>query len=135
MPIVVNGRLWGMIAVGSGEGSLPPDTEQRMTEFTDLVATAVANAQNRDLLETSRDELARLLEEQAALHRVATLVARGIQPVEIFTAVAEEICRPLARDNTRLTSFAPDCRSRSAPRTAWAGPRKRAPRMSLRVPR
>ena len=61
MPIHVDGRLWGAIAVGSGQGPLPPDTEQRMTEFTDLVATAVANAQNRAALETSRDELARLL--------------------------------------------------------------------------
>jgi signal transduction histidine kinase len=54
MPIHVNGRLWGMIAVGSGQGPLPPDTEQRMTEFTDLVATAVANAQYRAELITSR---------------------------------------------------------------------------------
>jgi signal transduction histidine kinase len=43
-----------MIAVGSGEGPLPPDTEQRTTEFTDLVATAVANAQSRAELITSR---------------------------------------------------------------------------------
>jgi signal transduction histidine kinase len=43
-----------MIAVGSGHGPLPSDTEQRMTEFTDLVATAVANAQNRAELITSR---------------------------------------------------------------------------------
>jgi GAF domain-containing protein len=75
MPVHVNGRLWGVIAVGSGQGPLPPDTEQRMTEFTDLVATAVANAQNRATLETSRDELAHLLAEQAALRRVATLVS------------------------------------------------------------
>jgi signal transduction histidine kinase len=54
MPIHVNGRLWGAIAVGSGQGPLPPDVEQRMTEFTDLVATAVANAQNRAELITSR---------------------------------------------------------------------------------
>src|SRR5712691_1378385 len=54
MPIHVNGRLWGAIAVGSGQGPLPPDTEQRMTEFTDLVGTAVANAQNRAELMTSR---------------------------------------------------------------------------------
>src|SRR5260370_4393749 len=96
MPIRVKGRLGGMIADGPGEGPLPPDTEQRMTEFTDLVATAVANAQNRGLLEANRDELARLLEEQAALRRVAPLVARGICPVEIFSAVADEICRPPA---------------------------------------
>jgi hypothetical protein len=74
VPIYVNGRLWGAIAVGSGEGPLPPGTEQRMAEFTDLVATAVANAQNRSTLEASRDELARLLAEQAALRRVATLI-------------------------------------------------------------
>jgi signal transduction histidine kinase len=54
MPIHVNGRLWGMIAVGSGCGPLPPDTEQRMTEFTDLLATAVASAQNRAELMASR---------------------------------------------------------------------------------
>jgi signal transduction histidine kinase len=54
MPVPVHGRLWGMIAVGSGQGPLPPDTEQRMTEFTELVATAVANAQSRAELMTSR---------------------------------------------------------------------------------
>jgi signal transduction histidine kinase len=54
MPISVNGRLWGTIAVGSGQGPLPPDTEQRMTEFTDLIAIAVANAQNRAELMASR---------------------------------------------------------------------------------
>ncbi len=53
-PIYVNGRLWGLIALGSGEGPLPPDAEQRMTEFTDLVATAVSNAQNRAELIASR---------------------------------------------------------------------------------
>jgi len=54
MPVHVNGRLWGLIAVGSGQGPPPPDAEQRMTEFTDLVATAVANAQSRAELMTSR---------------------------------------------------------------------------------
>ncbi len=98
LPIHVDGRLWGAIAVGSGQGPLPPDTEQRMTQFTDLVATAVANAQNRGALEASRDELARLLAEQAALRRVATLVARGIDPAEVFSAVAEEIRRLLGAE-------------------------------------
>jgi signal transduction histidine kinase len=105
VPIHVNGRLWGMIAAGSGQGPLPPDTEQRMTDFTELVATAVANAQNRRLLETSRDELARLLAEQAALHRVATLVARGIDPLEIFLAVSEEMRRLLGADSAGIARF------------------------------
>jgi signal transduction histidine kinase len=108
VPIHVNGRLWGMIAMGSGQGPLPPDTEQRMSEFTGLVASAVANAQNRGALEASRDELARLLAEQAALRRVATLVARGVQPAEIFSAVAEEIRRLLDADNAGIGRFEPD---------------------------
>jgi signal transduction histidine kinase len=108
MPIHVDGRLWGAIAVGSGQGPLPPETEQRMTEFTDLVATAVANAQNRGLLEASRDELARLLAQQAALRRVATLVARGIDPTEIFLAVAEEIRRLLDADTAGIGRYEPD---------------------------
>ena len=111
LPIHVDGRLWGAIAVGSGQGPLPPDTEQRMTEFTDLVGTAVANAQNRAALEASRDELARLLEEQAALRRVATLVARGIDPGEIFSAVAEEIRRLLDADRAGIVRFEPDGKS------------------------
>jgi GAF domain-containing protein len=63
MPIHVNGRLWGAIAVGSGQGPLPPDTAQRMTEFTDLVATAVANAQNRAELTTSRARIVAAADE------------------------------------------------------------------------
>ena len=108
MPIHVNGRLWGMIGVGSREGPLPPGSEQRMSEFTNLVATAVANAQNRAALETSRDELARLLAEQAGLRRVATLVARGIDPAEIFSVVAEEFRRLLDADDAGMARFEPD---------------------------
>jgi signal transduction histidine kinase len=108
VPIYVNGRLWGMIAVGSGQASLPPDTEQRMSEFTDLVATAVANAQNRAALEAGRDELTRLADEQAALRRLATLVARGIDPAEVFSAVAEEFRRLLGADNASMGRFDPD---------------------------
>ena len=54
MPIHVNGRLWGLISVGTGHGHLPADLEARMTEFTDLVATAVADAQSRAELTDSR---------------------------------------------------------------------------------
>jgi len=110
VPIHVNGRLWGAIAVGSDQTPQPPDTEQRMTQFTDLVATAVANAQTRGALQASHDELARLLAEQAALRRVATLVARGIQPTEIFLAVSEEIRRLLGADSTGIARFEPDGR-------------------------
>jgi hypothetical protein len=38
-------------------------------------------------------KLVRLLEEQAALRRVATLVARGTDRLGVFAAVAEEVGR------------------------------------------
>ncbi|MFL6163550.1 MAG: GAF domain-containing protein [Jatrophihabitantaceae bacterium] len=63
MPIHVNGRLWGTIAVGSGQGPLPADTEQRMTQFTNLVAIAVANAQNRAELISSRARIVAAADE------------------------------------------------------------------------
>src|ERR1700758_3317271 len=63
MPIHVNGRLWGMIAVGSGGGPLPPDTEQRMTEFTELLATAIASAQSRAELMASRARIVAAADE------------------------------------------------------------------------
>ena len=67
-PIIVDGRVWGVIATSSPDAPLPNDLEERLAEFTDLVATAIANSQ-------AHEELTRLAEEQAALRRVATLVA------------------------------------------------------------
>lgn len=107
-PIHVNGRLWGVIAVGSGQGPLPHDTGHRMTDFTDLVATAVANAQDRAALEASHDELARLVREQAALHRVATLVARAVPPEQVFAAVTTEVGRLLSADFTLMSRYDQD---------------------------
>ncbi|NMO55150.1 GAF domain-containing protein [Actinoplanes sp. TBRC 11911] len=54
VPVHVNGRLWGLIAVGTSHDRLAPDLEARLTEFTDLVATAVADAQSRAELTNSR---------------------------------------------------------------------------------
>ena len=83
-PIIVEGRLWGMIGAGSTLEKLPPDAEARLVSFAELVATAIANAE-------SHAALTRLVEEQAALRRVATLVARGVPPAETFSAVSDEV--------------------------------------------
>src|SRR5262245_19603595 len=54
-PILVDGRLWGVMAVlASTPEALPPDTEPRLAEFTKLVATAISNAQTRAELDASR---------------------------------------------------------------------------------
>ena len=100
-PIIVDRRLWGLIAAGSTrEQPLPADTETRLASFTELVATAVANTDNRAAL-------ARLAEEQAALRRVATLVARGVPPEEVFAVVAEEVGRLLPAGYAHLARYEP----------------------------
>src|SRR6185312_2531434 len=55
VPVVVDGTLWGVMAVGSRETEpLPADFEGRLAEFTELLATAVANAEGRAELDASR---------------------------------------------------------------------------------
>jgi signal transduction histidine kinase len=108
-PIIVAGRLWGAAIVGSSAPEpLPPDTEARMSDFADLVATAIANAATRAELQASRDELGVLAEQQAALRRVATLVARGTPPSKVFSAVADEMARCLHAANATVSSFDDD---------------------------
>jgi signal transduction histidine kinase len=54
-PIVVAGQLWGVIAASSrSDVPFPAETESQMAEFTELVATAIANAENQDELRASR---------------------------------------------------------------------------------
>jgi signal transduction histidine kinase len=108
VPIVVGGHLWGMAAVTSRAEPLPADIETRMADFADLVATAVANADTRFQLQASRDELRVLAEQQAALRRVATLVARGVSPAEVYATVAEEMARCLHVGHAALFRYDPD---------------------------
>ena len=55
VPIVVHGRIWGAAVVGSsGDEPLPAETEADVEDFTDLVATAISNAQARSELAASR---------------------------------------------------------------------------------
>jgi signal transduction histidine kinase len=101
-PITVDGRLWGVMAVASTlNQTLPQDTESRLAQFTELLAMAVANAE-------SLAGLSRLAEEQAALRRVATLVAQGVPPEELFAAVAEEIVNVLPVQGARIGRYESD---------------------------
>jgi PAS domain S-box-containing protein len=99
IPIVVAGRVWGtMVGSTTGSATLPEDTESRLADFTELLATAIENAESREALE-------RLAEEQAALRRVATLVANGVRPDEIFSAVSDEVARLLGTEAAAVVRF------------------------------
>jgi hypothetical protein len=92
VPISVEGRPWGvMIATSKAANPFPAETESRLQDFTELVATAISNA-------SARDKVRVLADEQAALRQVATLVAQGVRPSEVFEAIAREGGRLLGVD-------------------------------------
>jgi PAS domain S-box-containing protein len=114
-PIFVEGRLWGVMVAASTQGpALPADTELRMGQFTELMATAIANAE-------ARAEVARLAAEQAALRRVATLVAEDAAPSTVFDAVTAEVTELLAASSVSLARYDDDAVTVVAQRGEDAG--------------
>jgi PAS domain S-box-containing protein len=65
-PVMVSGRVWGAVSATRNERAFPPDAEQRVAQFTSLVATALANAAAREELLASR---ARIVEAGDAERR------------------------------------------------------------------
>ena len=102
VPILVDGRPWGVICVANpGAAPLPPSIEAGLSDFTELLATAIARAE-------AREALARLADEQAALRRVATLVAEGVRPAKIFSAVSDEVGQLFATRVAAVVRFDPE---------------------------
>jgi signal transduction histidine kinase len=64
-PIIVEGHLWGALNLGrtTREPPLPPDTEARLADFTELVAMAIANAESRAALAASRARIVAAADE------------------------------------------------------------------------
>ncbi|HZA10245.1 sensor histidine kinase, partial [Mycobacterium sp.] len=120
-PIMVGGTLWGaMTALTPHDRPLAEGTEARMGEFTDLVGTAVANAQARADLVASRarivataDESRRRIERD--LHdgiqqRLVTLALR-LRAVEVAVpAEAPELGEQLAAAGGGLLEAIDDLR-------------------------
>jgi signal transduction histidine kinase len=101
-PIVVDGEVWGVVAACTDQRQpLPADAERRLSQFTALVATAISNTQ-------AREDLRLLADEQAALRRLATLVAQGAEPNVVFDAVCQETGRVLGARSVNLAHFTSD---------------------------
>jgi signal transduction histidine kinase len=77
---------------------------------TPLVDERLTYGMARDVTERrqAETELGRLADEQAALRRVATLVARGVPAAEVFAAVADEVERLLDAQATAIGRLEPD---------------------------
>ena len=98
-PIVVEGHLWGlMTADWSHDDPPPPETESRMAQFTELLATAIANAEARAELAASRarvvaaaDETRRRIERDLHDGAQQRLVSLALELRAAETGVPSEL--------------------------------------------
>jgi signal transduction histidine kinase len=96
-PIIVEGRLWGVIAASSkSEASFPPDTESQIAEFTELVATAIANAESRAEVTASRARVVAAADETR--RQIERNLHDGAQQRLINTVITLKLARQALAD-------------------------------------
>jgi signal transduction histidine kinase len=92
VPILVEGRPWGaMVAVSRRPKPLPPDTEVRVGEFTELMATAIANLHARSELDASRARMVAAADQER--HRVVRDLHDGAQQRLVHTVVTLKLAQ------------------------------------------
>jgi signal transduction histidine kinase len=102
-PIVVDGRLWGVMTATSVE-PLPGDTESRMGEFTELMATAIANIDARTELTASRARIVAAADQER--RRVVRDLHDGAQQRLVHTVITLKLAeRALERDAGEAASL------------------------------
>jgi PAS domain S-box-containing protein len=90
-PIVVEGRVWGVMILASTEHPLPADTEARLASFAELVATAIANAEAQTEVAASRARLVAAIDEER--RRVVRDLHDGAQQRLVHTVITLELAR------------------------------------------
>ena len=76
-PIIVEDRLWGVMVAAARDEPLPVETEARLAGFTELVATAIANAESKAQLIVSRARI--VATADATRHRIERDLHDGAQ--------------------------------------------------------
>ena len=90
-PIVVEGRRWGVMIMASTEHPLPPDSEAQLAAFTELVATAIANAEAHTELAASRARIVAATDEER--RRVVRDLHDGAEQRLVHTVVTLQLAR------------------------------------------
>jgi PAS domain S-box-containing protein len=107
-PIVVSGRVWGVIvAAFRRTEAVHADTEARIAQFTELVATAVANAQSNAELAASRRRIVETADKTR--RRIERDLHDGAQQRLVHTIITLELARSSLPDDdpsARLVSEA-----------------------------
>ena len=99
-PIMVEGRLWGVIVSSWSEmQSPPPDAEARLRQFTELAASAVANADHRAELVASRARV--VAAADAARRNIERDLHDGAQQRLVQTVVTLKLACHALREGDR----------------------------------
>jgi len=109
-PIVVEGRPWGtIVASWNSDEPRPADSEERMARFAGLLETAIANADARNQLTTSRARLVTAGDE--ARRRLARDLHDGAQQRLVHTTIMLKLAQPAFDDadgNGKAKAFVGD---------------------------
>jgi signal transduction histidine kinase len=102
-PVIVEGRLWGALAVHSTqEEPVPVGAELRLGQFTELVATAISNTQARSDLAASRARIVAATDEER--RRVVRDLHDGAQQRLVHTVVKLKMAsRALQHDSDQAS--------------------------------
>jgi signal transduction histidine kinase len=97
-PITAGGRLWGTLSVFSASADhFPPDAQQRLADFTNLVALALESAEAHDQLTASR---ARIVEASVSeRRRLERNLHDGAQQRLVTLAVRLRIAQECLRED------------------------------------
>lgn len=90
-PIIVAGRLWGVISAGWDRARPAPDSERQIAEFAQLLASAIANADAHDEVAASRARL--LSAADAARRRVVRDLHDGAQQRLVETVLTLKLAQ------------------------------------------
>ncbi len=107
-PIVVAGRPWGvMAAIWRKAEAMLPGHEERIAQFTELVATAIANAESRAELAASRSRVVATADETR--RRIERDLHDGAQQSLVHTVISLKLARrALGGDGASATELIDD---------------------------
>jgi signal transduction histidine kinase len=96
-PIAVDGRLWGVIAASTkGATPFPAGTEAKIAEFTELVATAIANSEARMEVAASRARIVAATDDER--RRVVRDLHDGAQQRLVHTVITLKLAQSALRN-------------------------------------
>jgi signal transduction histidine kinase len=103
-PIMVDGRVWGVVIAVSRAEPLPADTESALEEFTQLIATAISNSQARSELAASRARIVAAADEERG--RVVRDLHDGAQQRLVHTLLTLKLAQhALEQQSDDLSKF------------------------------